>query len=239
MPGKHSSFLIIFANAHNPNAVAHQRHGEWLEMWEGAVGRHCDAPHNNLDVSNNSCSTSGTDGNVETVVSGGLQQVVHLLRANNSASLAPVFAWHGFQYVVVVADNAAAFPGQLSSLCRLEIHPNVTSTGRLTFGGDGNAGSVSEDSADVLNGVQNMLLASQLSNLAAYVPISCPTTEKQGWTGDVRFSSEEALYVSKTNALPAPSAIPSVGEHQPNQRWEASNVNVNGMNCDKLLFCPL
>jgi hypothetical protein len=31
----------------------------------------------------------------------------------------------------------------------------------------------------VFNGVQKMLTASQLSNLAAYIPMSCPTTEKQ------------------------------------------------------------
>ena len=194
--GVRSLSFSLHADKRNSGDAVRQRHGEWLETWDGAVGAHCDDPFSNLNLSN-PCTENAA---IETVVSGGLQQVVHLLRENNSAPLAPVFAWHGFQYVVVVADNAASFAGELGSLHRLEMHPNVTSTGTLTFGGDGNAGSLSEDSADVLNGVQKMLLASQLSNLAAYIPMSCPTTEKQGWTGDVLFSSEQAMYAHATFA---------------------------------------
>ena len=41
---------------------------------------------------------------------------------------------------------------------------------------------------EVLGGVQAMLLRSTLGNLAAYIPTSCPTTEKQGWLGDALFA---------------------------------------------------
>ena len=70
-------------------------------------------------------------------------------------------------------------------LCRLFLQ--VTATGRLTFDGGGVAGSLSENGAEVMRGVQAMLLGSQLSSIAAYIPTSCPTTEKQGWLGDALF----------------------------------------------------
>ena len=107
------------------------------------------------------------------------QTVLHTLRANISHPLAPIFAWHGFQYVTVVAEHGTSFKGGLEALTALRIHTNVSVTGELDFGGDGIAGSESENSAEVFNGVQKMLTASQLSNLAAYIPMSCPTTEKQ------------------------------------------------------------
>jgi hypothetical protein len=93
---------------------------------------------------------------------------VHTLRRNNRAPLSPVFAYMGFQYVKVVATRDSSFLGRLEGLTALEIHPDVTPTGRLTFGGDGVAGSPSEDGAEVLRGVNTMVLASQLSNLAPH-----------------------------------------------------------------------
>lgn len=107
------------------------------------------------------------------------QTVLHTLRENISHPLAPIFAWHGFQYVTIVAEHGTSFKGGLEALTALRIHTNVSVTGELDFGGDGIAGSESENSAEVFNGVQKMLTASQLSNLAAYIPMSCPTTEKQ------------------------------------------------------------
>ena len=166
-------------------------HGEWLETWDerggssGSTGRRCEGGPGG----------SGCTGpNVLPVVSGGLQAVTHVLRPNNSRPLAAIFGWHGFQYVRVEAELGSGFVGGLTALDALEIHPNVTSTGQLSFGGDGVAGSESEKAAAVLRGVQSMLLASQLSNLAAYIPMSCPTTEKQGWLGDALFVSEESMY---------------------------------------------
>ena len=100
------------------------------------------------------------------VVSGGQQTVLHTLRSNFSGALVPIFAWHGFQYATIVADRTSGFGGGLSAVTALWIHPNITATGALDFRGDGMAGSESENSAAVLRGVQAMLLASQLSNLA-------------------------------------------------------------------------
>ena len=159
-------------------------HGEWLE--EGVDGAQEDWRRCEL------AACTGPD--IVPVVSGGFQSVVHTLRHNNSAALAPLFAWHGFQYVKVVAALGASFTGGLEALTALEIHPNLTPTGRLTFAGDGVQGSASEDAAAVLGGVQAMVLGSQLSNLAAYIPMSCPSTEKQGWLGDALFASEESMY---------------------------------------------
>lgn len=159
-------------------------HGEWLE--EGVDGAQKDWQRCEL------AACTGPD--IVPVVSGGFQSVVHTLRPNNSAALSPLFAWHGFQYVRVVAAIGASFAGGLEAVTALEIHPNLTPTGRLVFAGDGVQGSVSEDAAAVLGGVHAMVLGSQLSNLAAYIPMSCPSTEKQGWLGDALFASEESMY---------------------------------------------
>ena len=75
---------------------------------------------------------------------------------------------HGFQYVLVTS-NGTGFAGGLNDIVGLEIHTNVTATGSLTFGGP---------SSDVLNGIQSMTLASQVTNVAAYMPTDCPTREK-------------------------------------------------------------
>lgn len=143
-------------------------HGEWLEMWPtgarapggqpaGFTGQRCTPAE---------CSTEDGRMTIVPVVSGGEQTVLHTLRSNFSGALVPIFAWHGFQYATIVADRTSGFGGGLSAVTALWIHPNITATGVLEFGGDGMAGSESENSAAVFRGVQNMLLASQLSNVA-------------------------------------------------------------------------
>jgi hypothetical protein len=77
----------------------------------------------------------------------------------------------------------------------------VSSTGALSFGGDGQSGSMSEHAAWVLNGINVMTLGAQLGNLAAYLPTSCPTTEKQGWMGDALFAAEQSLYNFDLSAI--------------------------------------
>ena len=179
-------------------------HGEWLE--EGVGGGNA--------ASWRRCEPGACTGpDVLPAVSGGLQSVVHTLRPNNSAAIVPLFAWMGFQYVTVIATLDSTFAGGLEALTALEIRPNLTTTGRLSFGGDGVDGSASEDAAAVLGGVQAMLLGSQLGNLAAYIPTSCPTTEKQGWLGDALFASEASMYNFDLEAIYA-SWIDTVGDSQ-------------------------
>jgi alpha-L-rhamnosidase len=136
------------------------------------------------------------------VNSGSVQQVNHVLRANNSHSLRPVFCWHGFLYVTVSADpSTSGFTGNLDALVALEIHNDVSSTGALSFGGDGVVGGMSEHAAWVLNGINVMTLGAQLGNLAAYLPTSCPTTERQGWMGDALFAAEQGMYNFDLSAI--------------------------------------
>jgi hypothetical protein len=47
---------------------------------------------------------------------------------------------------------------------------SISSTGTLNFGGDGVVGSMTEQAAWVLNGINSMTLQSQVTNIAAYVP---------------------------------------------------------------------
>jgi hypothetical protein len=114
-------------------------------------------------------------------ISGGQQQFeIHVLRPGNNAVLETLFCWHGFQYVLVSSVGLTGFKGLLDSLVGLEIHTNISSTGTVLFDGDGVEGSLSEQGAAVLNGVNGMTLNSQVTNVAAYMPTDCPTREKHG-----------------------------------------------------------
>ena len=53
----------------------------------------------------------------------------------------------------------------------MEIHTNLTATGTLTFGGEGNPAA--EGAAEVLRHINQMTLQSQRSNVAAYMPTDC------------------------------------------------------------------
>ena len=109
-------------------------------------------------------------------ISGATQQYEnHTLQAGNRDPLTTLFCWHGFQYVRVTTTGATGFAGTLAALLAHEIHTNTSQTGRLRFGGDGQPGSVASEAARVLQGVNAMTLASQRTNVAAYMPTDCPT----------------------------------------------------------------
>ena len=78
-----------------------------------------------------------------------------------------LFCWHGFIYVRVTSTGFTGFKGTLDSIVGLEIHTNVTQTGYLEFGGGSPKAAAA---ADVLNGVNQMTLQSQRTNIAAYMP---------------------------------------------------------------------
>ena len=48
--------------------------------------------------------------------------------------------------------------------------------------------------AALLGSIRDITKASQISNVAAYVPTDCPTREKHGWMGDGMVTAEEAMY---------------------------------------------
>jgi hypothetical protein len=118
----------------------------------------------------------------------------HILRNGNSAPIETIFCWHGLQYALVTPIGDTTFSGRLDAIVGLVIRTNISTTGTLSFGGDGVAGSASTQAAAVLTGVDSMTRASQLSNVAAYMMTDCPTREKHGWMGDALDGSEQALY---------------------------------------------
>eukprot|EP01047_Picozoa_sp_COSAG01_P071226 COSAG01_NODE_10999_length_2030_cov_1.718281_1_plen_629_part_01 len=104
------------------------------------------------------------------MISGGqLQLESHILRAGNASPLETLFCWHGFIYVRVTPVGNTSFKGALDSIVGLEIHTNLTVTGELTFGSDGDDAKASAAAA-VLNGINQMTLQSQRTNVAAYMP---------------------------------------------------------------------
>ena len=125
-------------------------------------------------------------------ISGGEQQYEnHVLRAGNAEPLTTLFCWHGFQYVRVMPSGDTKFTGAVDAIVGQVIHTNMTATGSLTFGGEGDA--TAEDAAEVLTHINQMTLQSQRTNVAAYLPTDCPTREKHGWMGDALDGSEQAL----------------------------------------------
>jgi alpha-L-rhamnosidase len=116
----------------------------------------------------------------------------HTLRAGNADPITTLFCWHGFQFVRVSSVGDTGFEGGLDSIVGLVINTNVTQTGVLSFGGGGDP--VAEYAAALLDGVNQMTLQSQRTNIAAYMPTDCPTREKHGWMGDALDASEQALY---------------------------------------------
>lgn len=109
-------------------------------------------------------------------ISGGKQQYEnHVLRAGNPDPIGTLFCWHGFQYVRVTAGGDTGFTGGLDAIVGLAIHTNMTATGSLTFGGEGDPSA--EDAAEVLTHINQMTLQSQRTNVAAYMPTDCPTRE--------------------------------------------------------------
>ena len=110
------------------------------------------------------------------MISGSTQQYEnHVLRSGNTSPLRTLFCWHGFQYVLVTPTGETGFTGTLNALVALEIHTNVTATGSLRFGGEGNLAA--ENAAEVLRHINQMTLQSQQTNVGAYMvcmPILVP-----------------------------------------------------------------
>ena len=125
---------------------------------------------------NDAPAGSTPPGTVNTYpkISGGKQQYEnHVLRAGNTDPLTTLFCWHGFQYVRVTPAGDTGFTGALDAIVGLVIHTNMSQTGSLTFGGEGDAAA--EDAAEVLTHINQMTLQSQRTNVAAYLPTDCPT----------------------------------------------------------------
>ena len=72
----------------------------------------------------------------------------------------------------ISSEGNTGFKGELHDIVGLEIHTNMSQTGKLEFD--------DSDAGRVLNGVNQMTLQSQRTNVAAYMPTDCPTREKHG-----------------------------------------------------------
>eukprot|EP01050_Picozoa_sp_SAG11_P003624 SAG11_NODE_210_length_12303_cov_10.235824_3_plen_619_part_00 len=102
------------------------------------------------------------------------QTVTHSFGADWSppsptATLTPLFVWHGGQFVQVTVQGDLNFDASMTSVTALVTHANLTQTGHIHFsGGD-------ERASATLNGLNRIILNSQTSNVAAGMPTDCPT----------------------------------------------------------------
>ena len=71
-------------------------------------------------------------------------------------------ARHGFQYVLVNPSPGVRFSGELDALTAHWTTANVEETATIEFGGDG---------AEMLASIRDIARASQISNVAAYLPV--------------------------------------------------------------------
>ena len=89
----------------------------------------------------------------------GANVCLHCFRA---AKLTRFAARHGFQYVLVNPSPGVRFSGELDALTAHWTAANVEETATIEFGGDG---------AEMLASIRDIARASQISNVAAYLPV--------------------------------------------------------------------
>ena len=106
--------------------------------------------------------------------------------------LTPAFTWHGFQHVIVEATAGVSFAGKLDSLEPHWTLPELAETSAISFAGEG---------AEILGQIQDITVASQISNLAGFGPTDCPTREKHFWLGDAQDTAEESMWVMPPSQL--------------------------------------
>jgi alpha-L-rhamnosidase len=100
--------------------------------------------------------------------------------------LRPRFTWHGFQFALFNASNDGVFlQCAPAGFVGVRTHTALVSTGELAFDGG---------PSRMLNQLQTIVRAGQLSNVAAGMPTDCPTREKHGWLGDAQVTAEEAMF---------------------------------------------
>jgi hypothetical protein len=87
--------------------------------------------------------------------------------------------------VIVTTTSGACFDGALASLEAVWTVSALAPSATIEFEGPG---------AELLSRIRDMTKATQLSNMAGYIPSDCPTREKHGWLGDAQLTAEEALY---------------------------------------------
>jgi hypothetical protein len=91
--------------------------------------------------------------------------------ASPAATLTPLFVWHGGQFVQVTVSGDVSFDASLTAVTALVTHANLTQTGHITFSG----GDEEQGPSATLNGLNQIILNSQVSNVAAGTPTDCPT----------------------------------------------------------------
>eukprot|EP01052_Picozoa_sp_SAG31_P001944 SAG31_NODE_65_length_28565_cov_8.402914_25_plen_541_part_00 len=81
--------------------------------------------------------------------------------------LGPKFTWHGFQYVVVTPGPGVKFGGELDALSAHWTTSDLSKTAEIKFAGEG---------GHILQSIDRIVVNSQISNLAAFMPTDCPTS---------------------------------------------------------------
>ena len=97
----------------------------------------------------------------------------------------PRFTWHGFQHVLVRTRGNVTFTGAPDAITAAWTTSQLERSGEVRL--------MAGAGAELLSSLQRMAYASQLSNMAAFVPTDCPTREKHAWLGDALNSAEHAM----------------------------------------------
>ena len=123
------------------------------------------------------------DGDVDNgsigcfIRSHGFQTDKYIKKSDDEETYAPIFVYHGFQYVKVQGFDYEP-----------ELEDVVSNTVCSGFDVIGNFSC----SDDLLNQLQHLCYWSSISNMES-IPTDCPHREKNGWTGDASISSEQMM----------------------------------------------
>ena len=103
---------------------------------------------------------------------------IYICRGEGEEIFTPAFAYHGFQYCLVLGlEDDQAAPGLLTYLV---MNSDLKDRGDFSC------------SDPVLNQIQSAVRVSDLANFY-YFPTDCPHREKNGWTADAALSAEQVL----------------------------------------------
>lgn len=85
---------------------------------------------------------------------------------SDAEAFAPRFTWHGFQHVVVTPGPGVRFSGGPDAVSAHWTTSDVSRSASIKFMGDGE---------DLFKSLNQIVVNSQISNLAAFMPTDCPT----------------------------------------------------------------
>lgn len=175
----------IIARTITPRRIGTTGGAALYDMGENTSGWvRFDAPSRRGRVMVEHSENIAEDGSLDFRSCGGDRQVQrdeYILDGRPHAGLHPHFAWHAFRYFTIKG-------GAENIVCDV-VHTDVKPSASFRCGNE------------VLNGLFDMYVRTQLANLHGAVPSDCPHRERLGYTGDGQVTCETVMELFDSRSL--------------------------------------